>query len=91
MSKTINQYCRQCGEKLTRRIVPGESVEVHMMDSGGGCWYDFTAPFDPKTGEPKMVEVYQCPQYKRRWWGENSHDIFALQGEIVEWGVRVKS
>lgn len=68
-------------------------MEVHMYDSGGGTWWKYTSPFDPATGEPKFVDVYRCPQYKtylNGFFGDNSHEIFMVDGDNVEYGIRVK-
>lgn len=84
-----NQYCRECGAKLLAINVPGCSVGIHMMDSGGGCWRRYESPFDPETGDAQMVEIRKCPKHKRGFFGDNKHDILMVDGENVEWGVKV--
>ena len=91
MEKEHNKFCRECGSKLIESEVFADRIEKHMYDSGGGTWWDLASSFDPKTGERNIARVYQCPDYRRKWYGENHHDIFAVYKGDIEWGVRIKS
>lgn len=88
--KTINTYCRHCGKKLVQTEMPADQIEKNMYDSGGGSWWTLGSSFNPETGERNMATVHQCPDFARKWYGENSHDIFAVYKGDVEWGVRIK-
>lgn len=91
MSKTAkNRYCRDCGSELKKISVDACNIEVHHYDSAGGCWWDLASKFDPETGEINEATLYQCPNYRRRWYGENHHDIFVEYKGDIEWGVREK-
>lgn len=84
-----HQYCRECGAKLLSRQVPGCSVGINIMDSGGGHWRRYESPFDPSSGDTHMVEIRNCPKHKRGFFGDNKHDIFMVDGENVEWAIKV--
>jgi hypothetical protein len=91
MSEAIpNKYCRHCGAELKIFDVHAELVEQSVYDSGGGSWWRLASPFDPKTGKRNIATIYVCQEYRRRWYGENAHDIFAVFDGRIEWGVRVK-
>ena len=75
--------------ELTRTEVCADKVQKNYYDGQGGSWYRLASPFDDNTGERNIAVVYRCPNYKRTWYSENSHDIFAVYKDSREWGIRI--
>lgn len=91
MEKKINNYCRKCGNQLVKSVVNADKIEKHMCDGSGGTWCRLASSFDPATGEKNTATIYQCSQYRRKWYGKNNHDIFCVYDGYTKWGIRIKS
>lgn len=84
------KYCRECGNKLNKKIVNADKIKKKYYDSIGSCWMKLAYSHNPQTGNKNTATVFQCPNYKRKWWWENSHDMFCIYKNKIEWGIRLK-
>ena len=85
MKEKANKYCRQCGQELLRYVREVRHIEKNYYV---GDWGKLGSAFNPHTGKLNRVEIHVCPNYKRKWYGRDYHDIFCVYKESIEWGIR---
>lgn len=73
-----HNYCSDCGEKMLLRKVCANTIEIYHYDSFGGDTFILGYEFNRTTGKKNYADVYQCPNYKKRWFGDNGHEIFCI-------------
>jgi hypothetical protein len=77
-------HCRECGEQLFSFPAEAENIKVWWVDSMGGATDQLSSPYNGK-GERNYAEVFQCPNFKKRFLlGGNKHTQFAIfENEVI--------
>lgn len=86
----IKHYCAQCGEEIIPFPIEASKVTVIHYGWGDRMTFRLDAPFDRKTGEKNMAVLFQCPNFEKKFFGDNGHDQYVKYKDAEEWCVKIK-
>jgi hypothetical protein len=80
------KYCRECGTELLKSSCGADEIKIWYPDCMGGSMFRVDSPFDEKTGERNIVEVFTCLKWKGGLRGLfNSHDKIVKYKDECHW------
>lgn len=78
MSEPNDKYCNKCGEELSSYEREAQNVKIFHYDSQGGSMQRLDSAFDSGTGERNYTSIFECPNWKKWWFGSNDHMQFCF-------------
>jgi hypothetical protein len=63
---------------------------VMIMIPPDGSRRQLDNAYNPITGEENYADVWECPDYKRRWIFTNDHDLVVRYEDELHWGAILK-